>query len=91
MFRATRSPPIGGDLFFMGVKLKIKKAIEQHGADMEKLDDLFSLVRLCEDPRERREWLLYVRAEARKLLSPDAYELIRKTYVQGAQDGSFDD
>ena len=58
---------------------------------MEKLDDLFSMVRLCENPQERREWLLYVRSEARKLLTPDAYELIRKTYVQGAQDGSFDD
>ena len=75
----------------MDVKIKIKKAIEANGADMEKLDDLFSMVRLCEDLQERREWLLYVRSEARKLRSPDAYELIRKTYVQGAQDGSFDD
>ena len=79
-----------GAIFFM-VKNKIKRAIEANGADMEKLEDLFSLVRLCEDPQERREWLLYVRSEARALRSPDAYELIRKTYVQGAQDGSFDD
>lgn len=45
----------------------------------------------CEDKVSRREWLLYVRAEARKLRSADAYELIRKTYVLGAQDGRFDD
>lgn len=58
---------------------------------MEKLGDLFSMVCHCEDKEKRREWLLYVRSEARKLLTADAYELLRKTYVPGAQDGSFDD
>jgi predicted phage terminase large subunit-like protein len=91
MFQSVQNASTKGGVLVFMVKNKIKKAIEQNGADMEKLDDLFSLVRLCEDPQERREWLLYVRSEARKLLSPDAYELIRKTYVQGAQDGSFDD
>ena len=80
-----------GAIFFMDIKDRIKKSIEANGANLEKLDDLFSMARLCEDSQERREWLLYVRSEARKLLTPDAYELIRKTYVQGAQDGSFDD
>jgi isoleucyl-tRNA synthetase len=61
------------------------------GVDMEKLTDLLSLVRCCEDKKERREWLLYVRSAARKLRTSDAYEFIRNTYVQGAQDGSFDD
>lgn len=32
-----------------------------------------------------------MRSEARKLFSADAYELLRKTYIVGAQDGSFDD
>ena len=75
----------------MEIKEKIKRAIETTGVDMEKLKDLFSLVCLCEDKTERRKWLLYVRSEARKLRSADSYELIRKTYVQGAQDGCFDD
>ena len=75
----------------MDIKDKIKQAIEKNGADMEKLVDLFSMVQHCEDKPERREWLLYVRAEARKLRSADSYELIRKTYVLGAQDGCFDD
>ena len=56
----------------MDIKEKIRKAIEANGADLEKLEDLFSMVRLCEDPQERREWLLYVRSEARKLRSPRA-------------------
>lgn len=75
----------------MDIKKKIKRAIEKYGADTEKLSDLLSLVELCEDQTERRQWLLYVRAEARKLLSADAYELMRKTYVLGAQNGNFDD
>ena len=75
----------------MDIKEKIKLAIETKGVDQEKLDDLFSLLRLCEDKVERREWLLYVRAQARRLRTGDAYDLIRKTYVQGAQDGDFDD
>ena len=75
----------------MDIKERIKHAIETKGADMEKLNDLFSMVCHCEDLAERREWLLYVRSEARQIRSADAYELIRKTYVLGAQDGSFDD
>ena len=75
----------------MEIKEKIKRTIEKNGADIEKLTDLFSMVQHCEDQVERREWLLYVRSEARKLRSADSYELIRKTYVLGAQDGSFDD
>ena len=75
----------------MDIKEKIKHTIEKNGTDMEKLNDLFSLVRRCEDPTVRREWLLYVRSEARKLRSTEAYELIHKTYIQGAQDGNFDD
>ena len=75
----------------MEIKEKIKRAIETSGVDMEKLKDLFSLICLCEDNAERRKWLLYVRSEARKLRAADSYELIRKTYVLGAQDGCFDD
>ena len=75
----------------MDIKEKIRRAIAAKGADMEKLGDLFCLVQLCEDQAERRKWLLYVRSEARNIHSADAYELIRKTYVFGAQDGSFDD
>ena len=63
----------------MDIKDKIKRAIEAKGADMEKLSDLFSMVCHCEDKEKRREWLLYVRSEARKLLTADAYELLRKT------------
>ena len=71
----------------MDIKNRIKRAIETKGADMEKLNDLFSMVRHCDNPSERRKWLLYVRSETRKLRSSDAYELIHSTYVLGAQDG----
>lgn len=74
----------------MDIKDKIKRHIEAKGADLEKLNDLFDMVRICEDKTERREWLLYVRSEARKLRSAKAYELIYATYLLGAQD-SFDD
>lgn len=75
----------------MDIEEKIKWAIEKNGVDMEKLNDLFGMVLHCEDALERRKWLVYVRSEARKQRSADAYELIRKTYVLGVQDGSFDD
>lgn len=74
----------------MDIKDKIKRAIEIKGADMEKLNDLLSLVQLCEDASERKEWLIYIREKARTLRTLDAYELIYQTYVSGAQD-SFDD
>ena len=74
----------------MDIKIKIRKAIELQGADMEKLNDLLSVVRVCEDAKERRSWLFYIREQARLLRSAEAYELIFRTYVVGAQD-SFDD
>ena len=74
----------------MDIKDRIKRAIEREGADVEKLRDLFDMVSLCEDKDERREWLLYVRSEARKIRSSDAYELIYRTYLLGGKD-SFDD
>lgn len=74
----------------MDIKERIKRAIEREGADYEKLHDLFDMVSLCEDKDERREWLLYVRSEARKLRSSDAYDLIYRTYLLGGRD-SFDD
>ena len=67
----------------MDIKEKIRRAIEKNGVDMEKLNELFGMVRHCEDASERRKWLLYVRSEARKLRSANAYELIQKTYVLG--------
>lgn len=73
------------------IKQKIKRAIETHGVDYEKLKDLFDVITVCEDKAERREWLLYVRKMAREVKSADAYELIHQTYVKGAQDGNFDD
>lgn len=75
----------------MDIKEKIKRVIEKQGADYEKLRDLFDMARLCKDKVERREWLLYVRKKCREVTNADAYELIRQTYVKGAQDGSFDD
>ena len=73
------------------IKQRIKKAIETHGVDYEKLKDLFDVVSLCEDKAERREWLLYIRGKAREIPSAEAYELIHQTYILGARDGSFDD
>ena len=74
----------------MDIKEKIKRAIETKGADIEKLEDLFSVLHACEDKVERREWLLYVRSEAKKLRTKEAYDLIYKTYLLGGRD-SFDD
>lgn len=72
------------------IKERIKRAIETQGVDYEKLKDLFDVVSISEDREERREWLAYIRSEARKLKSAEAYELIFKTYCLGGQD-SFDD
>lgn len=72
------------------IKQKIKRAIETQGVDYEKLKDLYDVVSVCEDKAERREWLLYIRGEARKLKTAEAYELIYKTYLLGGRD-SFDD
>lgn len=75
----------------MDIKEKIKRVIEAQGADMEKLNDLFGMVRLCEDFKERREWLAYIREQAKTLRTAEGYELIYRTYVLGAQSNSFDD
>ena len=75
----------------MDIKDRIKKAIETRGAEYETLRDLFDAVRLCEAPQEKREWLLYVRKMCRSVSDENVYELMRLTYVLGAQDGSFDD
>ena len=42
----------------MDIKERIKRAIEADGADMEKLSDLLSMIRVCEEKAARREWLL---------------------------------
>lgn len=75
----------------MDIKERIKRVIEKNGPEYETVRDLFDAVRICEDKKERREWLLYVRKKCRELRGADAYELLRLTYVLGAQDGSFDD
>lgn len=75
----------------MDIKLRIKRVIEKDGADYDKLRDLFDMVSLCEDKAERREWLLYVRKLCRTVMTTEAYDLVRRTYIQGAQDGDFDD
>ena len=75
----------------MDIKERIRRVIEDRGADYETLRDLFDAVRICEDKAERRERLLYIRKMCREVRGADAYELLRLTYVLGAQDGSFDD
>ena len=75
----------------MDIKERIKRVIETYGANHENLRDLFDAVRLCEDKVEKREWLLYVRKMCRSVSNEKVYELMRLTYVLGAQDGSFDD
>ena len=75
----------------MDIKDRIKQVIETSGANHENLRDLFDAVRLCEDKAEKREWLLYIRKMCRGVQDNEVYELMRLTYVLGAQDGSFDD
>ena len=75
----------------MDIKERIKSVIETSGADHETLRDLFDALRLCEDPAEKRAWLLYVRKMCRGINDERVYELMRLTYVLGAQDGNFDD
>lgn len=75
----------------MDVKERIKRAIEARGANVEMLRDLFDVIQVCEDKAERREWLLYVRKKAREIPSGDAFNLVHKTYIRGAQDGNLDD
>jgi len=43
-----------------------------HGADMEKLNDLLAVVRVCEDAKERRAWLFYIREQAMMLRTAEA-------------------
>ena len=51
----------------MDIKERIKQVIEASGANHENLRDLFEAVRLCEDKKVRREWLLYVRKMRRSV------------------------
>ena len=75
----------------MDIKDKIVAAIEKQGADYEKLNDLFSMAKLCESREEKQRWYKYIRREGRKIASADVYELIKRTYIQGGRDGVFDD
>lgn len=75
----------------MDIKERIRRSIESDGADYVKLQDLFDVSCASEDNAERMRWVRYVRQKARAIPSADAYELVRRTYVQCAKDGSFDD
>ena len=62
------------------------KALPQTG---ETLPDAFELVRQIEDKQQAVEWNKWVRSEAKKLRSAAMLELIRKSYLLGAQLGQF--
>ena len=75
----------------MNLRIRIKRAIDVHGANYERLQDLFDVVRTETDRDLKQEWLKYIRTQARKIISPDVYELMHQTYIEGARDGVFDD
>ena len=58
--------------------------------NMDTLNDLFALAVQCEDKEKKIETSQWVRKEARKIVSPDALELVYKTYLLEAQSGVFD-
>lgn len=66
---------------------RIKKLPKQ---TEETLSDALGLIVQIEEPVAAREWLLWVRSEAKALRTAEAYELIRKTYFLAAQRGDFD-
>jgi predicted phage terminase large subunit-like protein len=56
----------------------------------ESLRDALGLIVQIEDATVAREWLLWVRSEARQLKTAAAYEIVRKTYFLGGKN-NFDD
>lgn len=56
----------------------------------ESLNDALGLIVQIEDPKEIIEWCIWVRSEARKLLSVEGFEITKKTYFLAAQNGDFD-
>lgn len=56
----------------------------------ESLRDALGLIVQIEDVTVAREWLLWVRSEARQLKTAAAYEIVRKTYFLGGKN-NFDD
>ena len=66
---------------------RIKKLPKQ---TEETLSDALGLIVQMEDKKAARDWLAWVRTEAREFKTPGAYELIRKSYFLAAQYGDFD-
>ena len=56
----------------------------------ESLNDALGLIVQLEDPKEIVEWCKWVRSEAMKIRSVDAYEVIKKTYFLAGK-YNFDD
>ena len=66
---------------------RIKKLPKQ---TEETLSDALGLIVQIEDDRVAREWLRWVRSEAKLLRTGAGYELVRKAYFLAAQRGDFD-
>ena len=75
----------------MDLKDRIKLAIEKQGANYERLQDLFDVVKQSNDRDEKQEWYKYIRSKARECVNADTYEIMHQTYIEGARDGVFDD
>jgi len=64
--------------------------IKQLPQTEETLKDLFDLAMQCEDREKRIDTTRWIRKEARKIPTNDAYDLVMKTYLLEAQSGVFD-
>jgi predicted phage terminase large subunit-like protein len=78
---------MGGAFLLHKILERIKRLSKQ---TEESLSDALGLIVQLEDKQAAREWLSWVRSEARAFKSLKAYDLIRKSYFLAAQYGDFD-
>jgi predicted phage terminase large subunit-like protein len=78
---------MGGAFLLHKILERIKRLSKQ---TEESLRDALGLIVQIEDATVAREWLLWVRSEARQLKTAAAYEIVRKTYFLGGKN-NFDD
>ena len=64
--------------------------IKQLPQTEETLKDLFDLAMQCDEREKRIDTTRWIRKEARRFLTNEAYDLVMKTYLLEAQSGVFD-
>jgi predicted phage terminase large subunit-like protein len=80
---------MGKVVFFMQ-KIKLLEHIASLPVTEETLSDAFAVIIELEDREDIHKWCVWVRKNARKIISHDMYDLFYKTYLFEAQKGDFE-